>query len=204
MFTGIINYIGTVESLAQKPDHDLLLLIKLPNKNIHHKLELGCSIACSGICLTLIKKHEKDQFLYLDFSVSHETAKKTNILSWRVGTKINVEFSLRMGDEFGGHMVSGHVDAVVKIKSISKIFDSHEITFEFPSEFRKFISPKGSITLNGVSLTVNQVKENNFSVNLIEHSFDNTNFHNAKIGDKVNLEVDMIARYLNQLLAHEK
>ena len=199
MFTGIINHTAIIESLARKPDHDLLIVVKLPSKNIDRNLDLGCSIACSGICLTLIAKQEKEDYFLLNFGVSQETISKTTISSWRVGNEINIEFSLRMGDELGGHMVSGHVDGVAVIKSIKKFSDSHEIIFEFPPELKKFISPKGSIVLNGVSLTINQVKENNSSVNLIKHSFDHTNFRDAKVGDGVNLEIDMIARYLNQL-----
>ena len=200
MFTGIINHIATIESLTKNPNHDLLLSIKLSNQNINRNLDLGCSIACSGICLTLIKKYEKGGDLLLDFSISAETFDKTAVSVWQVGDKINIEFSLRMGDELGGHMVSGHVDGVAVIKSVRNFFDSHEIFFEFPSELKKFISPKGSIVLNGVSLTVNSVEDNNFSVNLIKHSFDHTGFHNAKVGDQINLEIDMIARYINQLL----
>lgn len=200
MFTGIINHIAIIESLTKNPDSDLLLSVKFPNKNINHNLDLGCSIACSGICLTLIKKHQEEDYFLLNFSVSRETISKTAVLSWYVGAKINIEFSLKIGDELGGHMVSGHIDGVAVIKSMKKILDSHEIIFEFPPELKKFISPKGSIVLNGVSLTVNQVGDNDFSVNLIKHSFDYTNFHDAKVGDKVNLEIDMIARYLNQLL----
>ena len=200
MFTGIINHIAIIESLTKNPDSDLLLSVKLPNKNINHNLDLGCSIACSVICLTLIQKHQEENYFLLNFSVSRETISKTAVLSWYVGAKINIEFSLKIGDELGGHMVSGHIDGVAVIKSMKKILDSHEINFEFPPELKKFISPKGSIVLNGVSLTVNQVSYNDFSVNLIKHSFDYTNFHDAKVGDKVNLEIDIIARYLNQLL----
>jgi riboflavin synthase len=201
VFTGIINHIGTIEDIVKNPSCDLVLVIKLPNKNINRNLDIGCSIACSGICLTLLKKQENEDFFYLEFGVSDETVSKTNISSWRIGDKINIEFALRMGDELGGHMVSGHIDSVALIKSIKKISDSYEIIFEFPSHLKKFIASKGSIVLNGVSLTINEVDKNSFSINLIEHSFLNTNFNNARVGNRVNLEIDMIARYLNQLIS---
>lgn len=200
MFTGIINHIAVIENLIKNSDSDLLLVVKISNKNIDRNLDLGCSIACSGVCLTLIQKNQKEDYFLFSFNVSKETINKTAISNWQIGAKINLEFSLRMRDELGGHMVSGHVDDVAVIKSIKKILDSHEIIFEFPEKLKKFISPKGSIVLNGVSLTINQVQDNNFSVNLIKHSFDHTNFCDAKVGDLVNLEIDMIARYLNQLL----
>ena len=113
--------------------NDLLIGVKLENSNINRNLDLGCSVACSGICLTLIKKSKKENYFYLDFQASEETIAKTNISTWQIGTKINLEFALKIGDELGGHMVSGHVDGIAIVKSIEQISDSHKFIFEFLS-----------------------------------------------------------------------
>ena len=128
---------------------------------------------------------------------------KTNIKHWQVGDKINLEFALRMGDELGGHLVAGHVDDVVKILEIKTVNnDSWRFSIELPKNLRKFIAPKGSVVLNGVSLTVNEVFDDNFNINIIKHTFDHTNFSNLKAGDFLNLEVDLIARYLERLVTN--
>lgn len=200
MFTGIITHIGSVKKLSHLANQDLLIEIELNFPN-DRSFEIGCSIACNGICLTLVNKNSTTIF----FQASPETLAKTNLKHWKINDKINIEFALRIGDELGGHLVSGHVDAKVKIKDIRQInSDSHKFTFEIPKDLKKFIAPKGSIVLNGVSLTINEVLENSFNINIIKHTFDHTNFSNLKIGDEVNLEVDLIARYLNQLMNHEK
>lgn len=206
MFTGIITNLAIVKNLSSLVNQDLLIAIELKNQKINRRLEIGCSIACNGICLTLIKKTHswfKLSNLLLYFQASPETLAKTTIQSWKINDKINLEFALRAGDELGGHLVSGHVDDVVKIAEIKPINnDSTQFFITLPSRFKKFIAPKGSIVLNGVSLTINEVSENNFSVNIIKHTFDHTNFGNLKIGDNLNLEIDLIARYLQQLGTH--
>jgi len=137
----------------------------------------------------------------LEFQASPETLSKTNIKNWKIGDKINLEFALRMGDELGGHLVSGHIDDVVQVKKINLVNnDSWQFFIELPQNLKKFIAPKGSVVLNGVSLTVNEVLDDSFSVNIIKHTFDNTNFANLKAGDYLNLEVDLIARYLERLV----
>jgi riboflavin synthase len=199
MFTGIITNLGKIEELKFSAKKDCL--IKISAKKIAERsLQNGCSIACNGICLTLVKKEISAQKNIFFFQASEETCKKTNVKNWKIGDIVNLEFSLKVGDELGGHMVLGHVDATAKIKAIEPIKDSHKFTFEAPKDLLKFIAPKGSIVLNGVSLTVNEVQKNLFTINIIPHSFTHTNFQNLQIGDLVNLEIDVIARYLQKAL----
>ncbi|MFT6331798.1 MAG: riboflavin synthase [Lentimonas sp.] len=195
MFTGIITHIAKIQELNSKPNSDLEIALEI-NDKIERKLEIGCSISCSGACLTLTKKEENLLF----FEASNETLSKTTIKNWKIGNEINLEFALRMGDELGGHMVSGHVDKVAKILSIKPANqDSTIFDIEIPKDLVKFITTKGSIVLNGVSLTINQVFDNSFNVNIISHTLQNTNFRNLKLGDYLNLEIDLIARYLEKL-----
>ena len=199
MFTGIINHIGNIQNLSHSSNQDLLITIQLPHQT-NRNLEIGCSIACDGACLTLVRQELSNLF----FQASPETLDKTNIKNWQIGDKINLEFALRMGDELGGHLVSGHIDDVVQIKKINPVNnDSWQFFIELPQNLKKFIAPKGSVVLNGVSLTVNEVLDDYFSVNIIKHTFDNTNFSDLKIGDYLNLEVDLIARYLDKLIANK-
>jgi riboflavin synthase len=197
VFTGIINHLGAVKNLARNSGHDLLITIQLKNKNLP-SMQIGSSISCNGACLTLVKKTLNDDFFDLDFEASDETLNKTTIGEWKKGDKINIEFALKVGDELGGHFVSGHVDAVSKIKNIKKISGSHQFIFEIPQDLNRFICQKGSVVLNGISLTVNDVDDDSFSVNIIPHTFNNTNLQDLQTGDKVNLEIDLIARYLSQ------
>ncbi len=195
MFTGIITNLGKVLSLEIKENHDLLIRISLVN-SIKHDPQIGCSIACNGICLTLIKKEEN----IFSFQASKETQNKTNLKNWKIGDLINLEFSLKIGDELGGHIVLGHVDGLAEIIEITKINDSRKIIFSANPNLMKFIAIKGSIVLDGVSLTINEVFENKFSINLIQHSFENTNFSQAQVGNLVNLEIDVLARYVERQL----
>lgn len=201
MFTGIITNLAIVESVSRSKSQDLLLKISTAKNKIERKLEIGCSIACNGVCLTLIEKKIAAKKIVFSFQASNETCNKTTLKNWKVGQEINLEFALRMGDEFGGHMVLGHVDATAQIKDVARIKDSHKFTFLAPKNLMKFISEKGSVTLDGTSLTVNEVKKNQFSVNVIAHTLANTAFKNATVGDLVNLEIDAIARYVARLIA---
>ncbi len=200
MFTGIITNIGKVEKVKKNESSDLLLTISLPEKSFKRKLEIGCSIACNGICLTLITKKNLQKAVFLSFQASKETCDKTTISNWEKDQKINLEFALRVGDELGGHMVLGHIDDVIKITKIKKIKESHQFTFLAPKNLMKFISEKGSVTIDGTSLTVNEVNKNSFSVNIISHTLENTIFSNYKIGDQLNIEIDAMARYVYKMI----
>ncbi len=198
MFTGIITNIGIIKNLSYLANRDLLIAIESQSK-ITRALEIGCSISCDGVCLTLVNKK-----VDLEFQASPETLNKTNIKNWKISDKINLEFALRMGDELGGHLVAGHIDNIAKVLKIESINnDSWRFEIELPKDLKKFITPKGSVVLNGASLTVNEVLQDFFSVNIIKHTFDNTNFSNLKIGDYLNLEVDLITRYLDKLIAYK-
>ncbi len=199
MFTGIVTNIGRVEEINLNQKQDLLLKISVTEK-INRKLEIGCSIACNGICLTLISKKTSGKKNVFSFQASKETCVKTTLANWRIGELINLEFSLRLGDELGGHLVSGHIDGVVKITKIIAVKDSKKFIFAAKKDLLKFIAPKGSVALNGVSLTVNEVTKNSFSVNLIPHTIAHTAFKNSKIGDTINLEIDTLARYAAKIL----
>lgn len=200
MFTGIITHIAVVEALEVNAKKDLLLKVSAPKNSIKRKLEIGCSIACNGICLTLISKKISGTKIIFSFQASKETCDKTTLKNWKVGKKINLEFALRMGDELGGHMVLGHVDDVAKIVKIKAVKDSHLFIFKTKRALMKFITQKGSIVIDGISLTVNEVEGENFSLNIIPHTLANTVLASAKSGDEVNLEIDAIARYTAKLL----
>lgn len=200
MFTGIITHIGNVEALETNAKKDLLLKVSTAKNSVKRKLEIGCSIAINGICLTLISKKNSSTKIILAFEASNETCSKTTLSNWKISQKVNLEFALRMGDELGGHMVLGHVDSKAKITEIKKVKTSTHFVFKTKKELMKFITQKGSIVLDGISLTVNDVKSDSFSVNIIPHTLANTNLKAAKIGDEVNLEIDAIARYAAKLL----
>ena len=160
---------------------------------------IGSSICCNGVCLTVIEKTASEPTSF-DVEVSSESLSKSNVGSWKEGTKINLERSLKLGDELGGHIVSGHVDGIVELQSIEKEGASHRISLDIPSNLAKFIAPKGSVTLDGISLTVNQVNDNSFGVNIIPHTWENTSFKSLHIGSILNMEVDVIARYVARLM----
>ncbi len=201
MFTGIISDLAQILDLKKQNNKDLLLCLKINNhQNLNRKLEIGCSISCNGICLTLINLEKKNDYFLAYFQASQETIDKTTIKNWVIGTKINIEFALKVGDELGGHLVSGHVDDVIKIKSITKIDESHHFVFSINKDLARFICQKGSVVIDGISLTVNLVGKDDFEINIIDHTFNNTNLGFLKVGDKVNLEIDQIARYLDKLM----
>ena len=199
MFTGIVSHIGRVKKILHPKDWELAITvqksIQLDKSFEFDKLTIGASIACSGICLTLKKIDDKVLF----FDVSDETASKTNFLNWKIGTIINLERSLKVGDELGGHFVYGHVDTTCRVKSIEKINGSYKITFFIKNEFMKYFSSKGSVSIDGVSLTVNDVFSEAFTVNIIPHTWAYTSFNNFKVGTVVNIEIDILARYLERL-----
>lgn len=197
MFTGIIEHFAIIEKIEKENGGDLFLQIST-SKPLKRNLDIGCSISCNGTCLTLINKKEAEDKFYLDFQLSEETCSKTSIGEWKSGSEINIEFALRVGDELGGHMVLGHVDGVAKIIDIQKNDDSHIFIISPPKDLEKFIAKKGSVTIDGVSLTVNEIENNQFSLNIISHTWQNTIFRNYRINDLVNLEIDVVARYINK------
>lgn len=196
MFTGIITHLGKIINVNHHHKNDSLIEISLDKKTVKQKLKIGCSIACNGVCLTLVEQKTIKENLILSFYASKETCNLTTLKNIKKNHLINVEFSLRLGDELGGHLVLGHIDQTAKIVDIEAVKDSWVFSFETPKTLKKYIAPKGSITLNGVSLTVNQVDNTSFQVNIIKHTFNNTSFKDLKINDLVNLEIDVIARYV--------
>jgi riboflavin synthase len=196
MFSGIIENKGFVFKFEKQKDFRLVLDTNLKYKDI----KKGSSVCCNGICLTVISKKKKKKYTQLSFDVSQETINCSNFNVIKKGDEINIEKSLRVGDEISGHFVFGHVDDTSKLISIKKVGDSHEIKLEISKKIKKFIAKKGSVSLNGISLTVNQVKNNIIVINIIPFTWLNTNLKGLKIGDRINLEVDMLARYVTQNL----
>jgi riboflavin synthase len=197
MFTGIVTDIGTVRSV--EPRGDLRLVIGCGYDMA--SVDLGASIACSGVCLTVVDKG--DDWFAVD--VSAETQARTPADRWAEGTKLNLERALRVGDELGGHIVTGHVDAVATIVDSRPEGDSTRLGLRVPKALGALIAPKGSITLDGVSLTVNDLREANadstdFSVNIIPHTAQQTTLGGLEAGGQLNVEVDVIARYLDRIL----
>lgn len=194
MFTGIVTDIGTIREIRPGGDTTFVIATKLDLED----LALGASISCAGVCLTAID-HGDDWFAV---QASAETLSRSTLKDWRVGTRINLERALKAGDELGGHIVSGHVDAVAEIVERRRDGDSERFAFRVPDAFARAVASKGSVALDGVSLTVNEVQGNRFGVNLIPHTLAHTTFGAAKVGDRVNFEVDMLARYVARLTGH--
>jgi riboflavin synthase len=195
MFTGIVSDVGRVR--AVRPGGDTAFAIATAYDT--RRIALGASIACSGVCLTVIEKGED----WFSVQASAETLSHTTLGRWREGTHVNLERPLKMGDELGGHLLSGHVDAVAEIVSRRPDGDSLRFVFEAPPSVAKAIAPKGSVALDGVSLTVNEVDGCRFGVNIIPHTQAETTFGAAKPGDGVNLEIDVLARYVARLLGKD-
>ena len=196
MFSGIVSALGKVKNIDKNKIWTVDISIEKNNLDNfvskENTIKLGSSILCSGICLTVKKVFNKT----LTFDVSSETALKTNFLHWDKNSYINLERSLRVGDEMGGHFVSGHVDDVIEIKNITNVDKSKKIQLSMNNKIRKYIVSKGSVTLNGVSLTVNDVEKKYFEVNVIPFTWENTNFSFLNKGSFINIEVDLLARYL--------
>lgn len=195
MFTGIITDVGTVELIAKRGD----TTIKIATTFDPAAIALGASIACSGPCLTVIAKGGKAGDAWFSVEASAETLSKTTLGAWTTGTRVNLERSLKVGDEIGGHIVSGHVDGVGDVVSVTPEGDSIRYKIRAPKQLAKFIAAKGSIALEGTSLTVNEVDGATFGVNIIPHTAKVTTWGGIKAGDKVNIEIDMLARYLARL-----
>ena len=198
MFTGIINYFGIVTDIANSQGDKIFTIQSNLNEN---NFIIGASICHNGVCLTVLEKGKsKNGLFYWKVQASTHTLNLTNLGHWNIGTKINIEPSLKMGDEIGGHLVSGHVDGIGEVIGVDKIFESTKISIKAPSELIPFIAQKGSIAIEGVSLTINEVVDSIFSVNIIEHTAKNTTIGSFFSSMKVNLEIDPIARYVGQWL----
>jgi len=191
MFTGIITDIGSVKAISGEGD----VRFDINTAFVMDDVAIGASIACAGVCLTVIEKGEG----WFAVQASDETLQKTTLGDWQADTKINLERALKLGDELGGHIVSGHVDGVAHVVSTQAIGDSMKIDFEAPRDLAAFIAQKGSATIDGVSLTVNDVDDCLFSVNIIPHTQSETTLGQLIKGDRVNLEIDVLARYVARL-----
>ena len=198
MFTGIVTDVGTVRSAEQRGDMRLIIETGYDL----HTIDLGASIACSGVCLTVVDKGED----WFAVDISAETISKTAADHWRQGAKLNLERALRLGDELGGHIVTGHVDAVAEVVGTCPEGDSTRIGLSVPKHLAPMIAPKGSITLDGASLTVNEVRDaedgsTHFAVNIIPHTAQHTTLGELKAGQQLNVEVDVLARYIDRMVA---
>ena len=194
MFTGIITDIGKILELEQRGD----LRARIGTAYDIDGIDIGASIACNGVCLTVIALGSAPQN-WFDVEISAESVGLTNIGDWRQGSRLNLERALKVGDELGGHIVSGHVDGVAEVVAMRDEGDSTRVTFRAPDALAKFIAPKGSVALNGTSLTVNEVDGATFGVNFIPHTKTATTWGDTAVGDRINLEVDTMARYVARL-----
>jgi riboflavin synthase len=197
MFTGIITDVGTVRSVEQRGDLRLVIATGYDTDTI----DLGASIACSGVCLTVVDKGPD----WFAVDVSGETLSRTAQGLWREGARLNLERSLRLGDELGGHIVTGHVDAVAEVAAVAPEGDSTRVEVRVPRRLGPMIAPKGSIALDGVSLTVNSVEDagdsTQFAINIIPHTAHETTLGGISAGQQLNVEVDVLARYIDRMLA---
>ena len=194
MFTGIITDIGKLLELEQRGD----LRARIGTAYDIEGIDIGASIACNGVCLTVVALGSDPQ-QWFDVEISAETVSATNVGDWSTGGRLNLERALKVGDELGGHIVSGHVDGVAEVIAMHDEGDSTRVTFRAPEALAKFIAPKGSVALNGTSLTVNEVDGTDFGINFIPHTKMATTWGDTKVGDRINLEIDTMARYVARL-----
>jgi riboflavin synthase len=200
MFTGIVTAIGTIESVEQRGD----LRVRMACPFDPARIAIGASLACAGVCLTVVERGGQGGAAWFAVDVSAETVSRTAHGMWHEGRRVNLEPSLKVGDELGGHIVSGHVDAVGRIADWQPEGDSTRLTVRAPKELAPFIAPKGSIAVDGVSLTVNEVADRadgsvDFGLNVIPHTSEATTLGELAQGAEVNLEIDTVARYLQRL-----
>ncbi len=194
MFTGIVTEVGTVSEV--NGSSELTVKISAPQAGVG--LEPGASIACDGVCLTAVECGGGPNPWFVA-NASRETLQKTILQSWEPGSRVNLERPLRVGDELGGHIVAGHVDGIAEVVRISAEGESRRVRLRVPGELASYIAPKGSVALNGVSLTVNDVDGNEFEVNLIPFTLAKTNWSDTGAGARVNIEVDLLARYVARI-----
>jgi len=198
MFTGIVTDIGEVLSVKARADnlHRLKIACGYPRLGIAD----GASIACSGVCLTVVGAGEEDARTWFAADAAAETLRLTTAATWRHGSRLNLERALKIGDELGGHLVSGHVDGIAEVIAREDLPETARLGFRAPPALARFIAQKGSVALDGVSLTVNEVADDTFAVLVIPHTLQATTFGALRVGDKVNLEVDQMARYAARLM----
>jgi len=198
MFTGIVREIGRVRQITHSGDTKILIGCQRPPDTI----DIGASIACSGVCLTVTDRGQDADGPWFAIDASAETRARTTLGQWSVGARVNLEPAMRVGDELGGHIVSGHVDGVAEIVSVTPEGDSHRLQIATPDGLGRFIAEKGSVAVDGISLTVNRVTGGDhatFGVNIIPHTWAVTTLAGATAGTRVNLEIDMLARYVARL-----
>ncbi len=193
MFTGLVQDIGTIRSVNGNAESKR---IEVEVSDRFTQVQIGASICCSGCCLSVVEKTKNSLF----FDVSAETLNRTTIGSWAVMSRINLEPSLCFGDELGGHIVSGHIDKTAELLSIEKEGESYRLKIAIPEGYAHYIASKGSIALDGVSLTINEVDSAHFGVNIIPHTWTHTTIGDRKVGDQLNLEIDMLARYVARMM----
>lgn len=195
MFTGIITDIGEVTEIRENGDTRIAIKTSYDTSTI----DFGASIACSGVCLTVVGKGDN----WFSVDVSAETLSCTTLGHWAIGSSINLERALKVGEELGGHLVTGHVDAIGKVVSIEPDGDSKKFTFSLPANLKTYVAQKGSVTINGASLTVNEVTDQSdrtlFCINIIPHTQEETTFRTLSISDDVNIEIDILARYVARM-----
>jgi riboflavin synthase len=191
MFTGIITDVGKIATLTQEGD----LRACIETGYDTSRIDMGASIASDGVCLTVVDLGPN----WYEVQISAETVEKTNLGDWKLGRRVNLERALKVGDELGGHIVSGHVDGVAEVIAMQDDGDSTRVTLRAPLALARFIAPKGSVALNGTSLTVNEVNGCDFGINFIPHTKEVTTWGDVAIGDRINLEIDTLARYVARL-----
>jgi riboflavin synthase len=198
MFTGIVTDVGEVRSVKPRADnlHRITIYCRYPRVGLIE----GASVACAGVCLTVVDTGEEDGRVWFAADAADETLRVTTVGHWRHGSRVNLERPLRLGDELGGHLVAGHVDGLATLVAREDMTDSARLRFRAPLALSRFIAPKGSVALDGVSLTVNAVDGDVFSVLIIPHTLQVTTFGALRDGDDVNLEIDTMARYAARLI----
>jgi riboflavin synthase len=195
MFTGIVTDMGRILVVEQRGD----LRARIGTAYDVEAIDLGASIACDGVCLTVVDRGRDASGDWFAVDVSAETLSKTTLSRWAPGRRVNLERALRVGDELGGHIVSGHVDGVAEVTGVEEEGDSTRVSLRAPAPLARFIAPKGSVALNGTSLTVNDVAGETFGINFIPHTKAVTTWGTVAVGDPVNLEIDTLARYVARL-----
>lgn len=195
MFTGIITDLGSVRAIDRSGE----VRFEFTSSYDMSSVDIGASIACNGVCLTVIETGPD----WFAVQASAETLSMTTLGGWTEGRAVNFERALKVGDELGGHIVSGHVDGIATVVDIKPDGESKRYTFQAPDSLKKFVAPKGSVAIDGVSLTVNEVEDGRFGINIIPHTQSVTTFGSLKAGDQVNMEIDMLARYVARLMDKE-